>query len=138
MSFIRGKNVLLEYLADDSVDWVPFLCAKSCEIALTQSLLKVTDTVNGKFPAFIPESVSGTMTTSGLIKYDIDTVDPIDLILQQKKLRVRFTINDENGNRVKYLQSEGFITGLNMSAGVFALAEQGITIQLSGLIEKAP
>jgi len=138
MSFIRGKNVLLEYLADDSVDWVPFLCAKSCEIELSQSLLKVTDTVNGQFAKFIPDGLSGVMSTSGLIKYDIDIVDPIDLILDQRKLRVRWTINDESGSTVKYLQADAYITTLSMSASVFALAEQNLSFQLSGIIEKMP
>jgi len=138
MSFIRGKNVLLEYLADDSVDWIPFICAKSCDVELSQSLLKITDTVNGKFAKFLPDGLSGMMSTSGLIKYDIDTVDPIDLILAQRKLRVRWTVNDESGATVKYLQADAYISNLSMSAGVFALAEQTLSFQLSGIIEKLP
>lgn len=139
MSFIKGKNVLIEYQDPDLFTWSPILCAKSCDIKISHGLLKVTDTINGVFAAYLSESLSGVMTTSGLVKYDLgDAVDPIDLILNRNKIKVRFTINDTDGTAVKYLESEGFIQELGLTASVFALAEQGITIQLSGIIEKGP
>lgn len=133
--FIKGKNVLLETGAGDPLVWTPFLCAKSCDVSLDQELLKVTDTVNGKFAAFLPVGISGTMSTSGLIKFDADTFDPVEMLLNQTKLRVRFTMNAEDGLTQKYLQADGFVQSANISASVFDLAEQGLTIQLSGLIE---
>ncbi len=133
--FIKGKNVLLEYGTGDPLVWTPFLCAKSADVSLDQELLKITDTVNGKFAAFLPVGISGTMATSGLVKYDDDTFDPVDMLLGQTKLRVRFTMNEADGPGQKYLQADGFVQAYNISASVFDLAEQGLTIQLSGLIE---
>lgn len=136
--FIKGKNVLLEYGIEDPPDtweYFPFLCAKSCEVALSQELLKITDTVNGKFAAFLPVGIAGTMTTSGLIKYDDDTFNPVNALLNQTKLRVRFTINSADGLTQKYLTAFAFAQDYSISGGVFDLAEQGLTLQLSGLIE---
>jgi hypothetical protein len=133
--YIRGKNVLLETGTGDPLVWTPVLCAKSCDVSLEQELLKITDTVNGKFAAFLPVGVSGTMSTSGLIRYDDETFDPVDMLLQQTKLRVRFTMNEDDGLTQKYLQADGFVQSHNISASVFDLAEQGLTIQLSGLIQ---
>lgn len=135
MAYIHGKNILLEYGVGDPLEWTPFLCGKSADITLTAELLKKTDTVNGKFASFIPVGISGSMTASGLVKFDDTTFDVVDMILDQTELRVRFTINSADGMTEKNIQASGFIQTTNISGGVFALAEQQFTIQLSGIIE---
>lgn len=135
MAFINGTNVIIGFETEEEDVFTYLYCAKDASIDIAADLLKVTDTVNGQFAAFTGSGVSGTMTTSGLMRidaaYDFRNLAAATLALT--KIKVRFTIQDMGGSDA-YFEAFGFITSLSGSATVFSLAENSVTIQLSGLI----
>lgn len=134
MAFV--KNIVLEFGLNDPTEYFPLYCAKSAEISLNTELLKVTDTINGKFNKVIPVGISGSMSVSGLVRIDSDfgLFDVAQLLLDMVPVKVRYTITDTNG-LYKYFYSDGVIATLGASGSVFSLAENNIEITLSGIIQ---
>ncbi len=138
MAFINGKNVVIEFETTTPGTYAALYCCKDAAIELAADLLKSTDTNDGKFAAFIGQSISGTIRTSALARIDTDgspygLPETFDLFINLTKVRVRMTLTD-NASNTKYFQAYGYIQNLGLNASVFGLAEQAVSIQLSGAI----
>lgn len=139
MAFINGMNVLIEFETSTPGVYTSLYCCKEATIDINASLLKVTDTVNGQFDAYIGQSINGTMKTSALARIDGSSSGPYgfqevaNITLGLQKIQVKYQLQDTLGN-ISYCTAYGFITNLSATATVFSLAETSLSIQLSGAI----
>lgn len=139
MAFIQGTNVLIEFETSTPDVYAALYCSKEASIDINASLLKVTDTINGQFDAFIGQSINATMKTSALARIDTTSAGPYgfpevaDILLGFTKVKVRFQLQDTLGN-FKYAVADGFIQNLAVNATIFSLAETSLSIQISGAI----
>ena len=134
MAFV--KNVLLEFRTSTGPDvYTMVYCASDASIEIAIDTVKITDTVNGKFNKILPIGVSGTMQVKGLVRIDstLGLPELAQLALDLTPVKVRYSITDTGGVIKRFLAS-GYITSVGVGWTVFSLAENNISITLSGII----
>lgn len=114
MSFVIGKNVLLEFY--DGGTWKPYACARSCSYTTTTELIETSVAGSGKFKHFLPTVNSFNGTCDGITS--LGNVGMITLPMLRNfqlghvKQRIRFTRGAMNGTDFYNDEIEVFITSI--------------------------
>lgn len=131
------KDILIEIATLEEPDeFIPVYCGKDASLTITADVLKICDTVNGKWNKILPVGLSGSMTTSGLIRIDSDQGFPdlFTTMIAFTEIRVRYAMTDKDLNTKNFI-ANAYITNLGASFTVFSIGEQSVELTLSGIIE---